>query len=211
VRGALPLVAAVLLATTPAAAQPAPDEPRAFTLPAPTDLRDAPDGNRIATLPAGTVLLNLGCAATGTQDWCRVQPVSTGTPGVVRAADLAPAMGRDGVVARGPDPTPARARDGAADLFGVLPCVTAPSTDAQGCMFRTAVDPGGWATLVVAMPDGRSRSLSFALERPVVPGPASGGTSGGPAPVFSAAVRDGLLVLRIGPDTVVVPAAAIGG
>ena len=189
-----------------AAAQPAADEPRAFTLPAPAELRTAPGGDRLATLPAGTVLLNLGCPVPGTTDWCLVQPVNTGLPGAMRAADLSPAAGADGVVVTGPDPTTARARDGAADLFGVLPCATAPATDLSGCLFRTAVDPGGWATLVVTLPDGRSRSLSFALGRPVVPGRTTGGT----APVFSAAVRDGLLVLRIGPDTVVVPGPAIG-
>jgi hypothetical protein len=198
---------AACLAAGAATAQPSPDEPRGFTILAPSDLLDGPGGGRIATLPAATVLVNLGCAATGGEDWCRVQPVNTGRPGVMRAADLVPAAGRDGIVALGPDPTPARARDGAADLFGVLPCLAPPDSAPSGCVFRTAVDGGGWATLVVTMTDGRTRSLSFALGRPVVPAPA---TATGPAPVFSASVRDGLLVLRVGPDTVVVPKAAIG-
>jgi len=208
VRVVLFLVAALLTAVSPpAAAQPANHEPRAFTLPAPSELRDSPAGDRLATLPAGTVLLNLGCAASGATDWCLVQTVNTGLPGAMRASDLSPAAGSDGVVATGPDPTPARARDGAADLFGVLPCMTVPAADLSGCLFRTAVDPGGWATLVVTLPDGRTRSLSFALGHPVAPSP----VAGGPAPVFSASVRDGLLVLRVGPDTVVVPVPAVGG
>lgn len=170
---ALHFVAAVA-AAAPAAAPLAPDAggPRAWRVSAQAwtlALREEPsrDAQPLARYTPGTVLSNLGCKLVAGEAWCDVQELAGGPRGYVAAAYLEPAVGPDGRVPTGPDDSPLRAAEGKFDATGQVPCAMAKAQPTGQCDFGVARGGGGYATVEIRRPDGRTRAIFFALGRPI--------------------------------------------
>ncbi len=128
---------------------------------------DASSGSRaIAQLPPSTVLQNLGCKRTAGRTWCDVQKLTGGPRGWVALELLRPAVGPDGTVPRGPDDSARRAGERKFDATGSLPCASRAGQPTAPCTFGVARAGGGYATVVVTRPDGRTRAIFFALGNP---------------------------------------------
>ena len=121
----------------------------------------------LASYPPGTILVNLGCQVAGGEAWCDVQPFGGGPRGYVPAAFLAPAVSPDGSVAMGPDDSAVRAGQGDFDATGTLPCAQYRGQPMTGCSFGVARAGGGYATLVITRPDGRTRAIFFSMGVPI--------------------------------------------
>ena len=196
----------------PAAKGPAEGGPRAWRLAAKASaaaLREAPSTTaRIVARPAtGAILSNLGCRAADGQTWCNVQPLRGGPRGYLPASSLAPATAPDGTVPTGEDDSSLRAGQGRFDASGSLPCAQAESQPLRDCPFGVARAGGGYATLVVTRPDGRTRAIYFGLGQPI--GADTSQADGMPA--FSAAREGGLYRIRVGTERYeVVPDILLG-
>jgi heat shock protein HslJ len=133
------------------------------------NLREQPSVNArvLATLARGTVLYNLGCQRAEGRAWCDVQRFRGGPRGYVAAEFLKPAISSDGSAATGPDDSALRAGQGKFDATGQLPCARSPGQPMTQCEFGVARAGGGYATVVVKQPDGRSRAIYFRMGRPI--------------------------------------------
>ncbi|MCE0507407.1 hypothetical protein LR948_18805 [Roseivivax sp. GX 12232] len=131
---------------------------------APVPLRSAPNEEAAPAtkLAPGTILSNLGCEALAREVWCTVAPLSGGPRGHLPVAQLAPAEGPDGVVARGLDDSAARAKRGDFDLRAEVACAQNPGEPMGRCTIRSARGSGGDATLVATFQTGFRRTLTFA-------------------------------------------------
>lgn len=156
-----------------------------------------------ARLRPGTILDNLGCRRTGRRVWCDVRPLGGGPRGYVSAAFLRPARAPDGHVPTGPDDSARRAGRGRFDASGEIPCAPAAGQAMGRCRFGVARAGGGYATVVVRRPDGRSRAIHFRLGRAV-------GADGGDPP-FRARRARGLHRIRIGGERYEIPDALVQG
>ena len=159
-------------ATAGAAVVPAaPDNggPRAWQAVGSVSLREQPSpaARTLARVRAGTILHNLGCERAEGGVWCDVQPLGGGARGYVAAQSLRPAISPDGSAAMGPDDSALRAGEGRFDATGPLPCAFAPGQPMGSCEFGVARAGGGYATVVVKKPDGRTRAIYFMMGRPV--------------------------------------------
>jgi len=121
----------------------------------------------VATVRRGTVLDNLGCQRTQGRDWCDVQPLGGCPRGYVAAERLRPAISPDGSAAMGPDDSALRAGQGRFDATGPLPCAFAVGQSMGQCEFGVARAGGGYATVIVKKPDGRTRAIFFRMGRPI--------------------------------------------
>ena len=157
---------------TAAAAVPAsPDNggPRNWQATRTLKLREQPSATArvLATYRAGTILDNLGCQGAHGRAWCDVQRLGGGPRGYVAADDLTPAVSPDGSAAMGPDDSALRAGQGRFDATGLLPCAFADSQPMGQCPFGVARAGGGYATVIVTKPDGRTRAIFFRMGRPI--------------------------------------------
>ena len=143
--------------------------PRNWEVTRTLNLREQPGASAriLATYRPGTVLDNLGCQRVQGRDWCDVQQFGGGPRGYVAAEHLRPAISPDGSAAMGPDDSASRAGQGQFDATGPLPCAFAPSQPMGQCEFGVARAGGGYATVVVKKPDGRTRAIFFRMGRPV--------------------------------------------
>lgn len=132
-------------------------------------LREQPSTSArvLATYRPGTILDNLGCQSAQGRTWCDVQRLGGGARGHVAADNLRPAISPDGSAATGPDDSALRAGQGQFDATGPLPCAFADSQPMGQCPFGVARAGGGYATVIVTRPDGRSRALFFRMGRPI--------------------------------------------
>jgi len=168
------LAFAAAVAAAGPAPPPAPDAggPRAWQvreLEGTLALREEPARNAraVARYAPGAVLSNLGCQFVGSEAWCDVQELAGGPRGYVSARYLEPAVGPDGTVPTGPDDSPLRASEGRFDATGQVPCAQSPAQPTGSCPFGVARAGGGYATVEITKPDGRTRAIFFALGRPV--------------------------------------------
>jgi heat shock protein HslJ len=188
-------------AAAPAAMGPAEGGPRAWRLAGTggaAALREAPSLQaRIVARPAaGAILSNLGCQAADAQTWCDVQPLRGGPRGYLPASSLAPATAPDGTVPAGEDDSALRAGQGRFDASGSLPCAQYKRQPLGNCAYGVAHAGGGYATVVVTRPDGRTRAIYFGLGQPL--GADTSQADGMPA--FTAAREGGLYRIRIGSE-----------
>jgi hypothetical protein len=154
-------------ATMPAA--PENGGPRNWEVIRMLNLREQPDTSAriLATYRAGTILDNLGCQRAQGRAWCDVQPLGGGPRGYVAAEYLRPAVSPDGSAATGPDDSALRAGQGRFDATGPLSCAFATGQPMGQCEFGVARAGGGYATVVVRKPDGRTRAIFFRMGRPI--------------------------------------------
>ncbi|MCA8966074.1 MAG: META domain-containing protein [Planctomycetes bacterium] len=161
----------------------------------------------VARLRPGTILDNLGCQRAEGRAWCDVQPLGGGPRGYVAATYLRPAISPDGSAAMGPDDSALRAGQGRFDATGPLPCAFADGQPMGQCEFGVARAGGGYATVVVKRPDGRTRAIFFRLGRPIG---ADVAESEGRRD-FSATKDGDLHRIRIGPERYEIPDAVVLG
>ena len=121
----------------------------------------------LATYGPGTILDNLGCQRAQGRVWCDVQQFGGGPRGYVAAEYLQPAVSPDGSVAMGPDDSSLRAGQGTFDATGPLPCAFVAGQPMGQCEFGVARAGGGYATVVIKKPDGRTRAIFFRMGRPI--------------------------------------------
>lgn len=133
------------------------------------NLREQPSSSAriLARYKPGTILDNLGCQRAQDRAWCDVQQLGGGARGYVAAAYLRPAISPDGSAAVGPDDSSLRAGQGKFDATGPLPCAFAAGQPMGQCEFGVARAGGGYATVVVKKPDGRTRAIFFSMGRPI--------------------------------------------
>ena len=124
----------------------------------------------VAVLGPGRIVDNLGCEQAEDRYWCYVQPLGGGPVGFVAAEFLEPAVSPNGAVMTGPDDSAYRAGQGDFDARGRIPCAQSAGQPMTECDFQVARAGGGYATVVVTLPDGRSRTIYFRLGSPSAPG-----------------------------------------
>lgn len=160
----------------------------------------------LARYAAGALLDNLGCRMVEGRAWCDVQELGGGPRGFVVADFLQPAVSPNGAVMTGPDDSAARAGNGDFDATGPISCVVSPGQPAGECEFGVARAGGGYATVVVTRPDGRTRALFFRM------GIAVGADTSEADPGDFSAVREGdLTLIRVGAERYEIPDAVILG
>lgn len=172
-------------------------------------LREQPStaANRVASYAPGTLLDNLGCQAAEGRAWCDVQQLGGGPRGYVAAEFLQPAISPDGSAASGPDDSALRAGQGQFDATGPLPCAQEAGQPMGQCQFGVARAGGGYATVVIKKPDGRSRAIFFRMGIPV--GADTSQADG--YPEFRAARQGDLNLIRVGSERYEIPDAVVLG
>lgn len=173
------------------------------------NLRDRPStaGKVISSYPLGTILDNLGCQSAEGRIWCDVQQLGGGPRGWVAADFLKPAASPDGSVATGPDDSALRAGQGKYDATGKIPCAQAPGQPMMQCEFGVARAGGGYATVVITKPDGRTRAIFFRMGKPI--GADTSQADG--YPEFSATKESDLNIIRVGDERYEIPDAVVLG
>lgn len=158
-----------------------------------------------STLTAALVLLRGTAATAQTSHGVPAAPEDGGPRGYVSADYLKAAVSPDGSVATGPDDSALRAGQGKFDATGPLPCAQHAGQPMDQCEFGVARAGGGYATLVIKKPDGRTRAISFRMGKPI--GADTSQADG--YPEFRATKESDLHFIRIGnerdesPDAVV--------
>lgn len=143
--------------------------PRNWEATSALNLREQPSTSSriLARYRPGTILDNLGCQRAHDRAWCDVQQLGGGSRGYVAAEYLRPAISPDGSAAMGPDDSALRAGQGKFDASGPLPCAFAARQGMGQCEFGVARAGGGYATVVVKKPGGRTRAIFFRMGRPL--------------------------------------------
>jgi hypothetical protein len=151
------------------AAAPENGGPRNWEVVRTLNLREQPTASAriLGTYRTGTILDNLGCQRAEGRAWCDVQRLGGGPRGYVAAEYLRPAVSPDGSAAMGPDDSALRAGQGQFDATGPLPCAFAAGQPMGQCEFGVARAGGGYATVDVRKPDGRTRTIYFRMGRPI--------------------------------------------
>ncbi len=121
----------------------------------------------LAKYERGTILDNLGCQRTQGKVWCDVQQLGGGPRGYVAADRLKPAISPNGTAAMGPDDSALRAGQGRFDANGLLKCAFSEGQPLRDCEFGVARAGGGYATVVIKKPQGRTRMIFFRMGRPI--------------------------------------------
>jgi hypothetical protein len=161
----------------------------------------------INTYPAGTILDNLGCLRADGRIWYDVQQLGGGPRGYVAAEFLAPAVSPDGSVATGPDNSAYRAVKSDFDATGQIPCAQYRGQPMKKCEFGVARAGGGYATVVIKKPDGRTRAICFRMGKPI--GADTSETDG--YSDFRATEENDLHLIRLGNERYEIPDAAVLG
>jgi hypothetical protein len=155
----------------------------------------------------GTILDNLGCEYAGEIVWCDVQQLGGGPRGFVAAAYLKPAVSPNGQAMVGPDDSALRAGQGKFDATGKLSCSISGAQSPQSCDFGVARAGGGYATVVIKRPDGRSRALYFRMN--VAIGADTSQADG--YPDFASSREDDTHIIVIGDERYVFPDIVVLG
>ncbi len=195
---------------TAAPAAPENGGPRNWQVIGTLNLRERPSTSAkiVARYAPGTILDNLGCQRAQGRHWCDVQQLGGGPRGYVAAEYLRPAISPDGSAALGPDDSALRAGQGRFDATGTLPCTFATGQPMGQCEFGVARAGGGYATVVVRKPDGRTRAIFFRMGQPI---DADVAESEGRRD-FRAAKQGDLHHIQVGPELYeIVDAVILGG
>jgi len=173
------------------------------------NLREQPSTSAriLATFRPGTTLDNLGCQRAEGRTWCDVQPLGGGPRGFVASAYLRPAISPDGSAAMGADDSALRAGQGQFDATGPLSCAFAADQPMGQCEFGVARAGGGYATVVIKKPDGRTRAIFFRMGRAIG---ADTSEADGYKP-FRATRQGDLNLVRVGDERYEIPDAVILG
>lgn len=174
------------------------------------NLREQPStySRILARYAPGTILDNLGCRPAEGRIWCDVQQLDGGPRGYVAAEFLKPAVSPDGSVAKGPDDSALRAGQDDYDATGTIPCSQSNGQPMTPCKFGVARAGGGDATVVIQMPDGRTRAIFFRRGKPV--GADTSQADG--YPEFGTTRKNDLHLIRIGNERYEIPdAVPLGG
>jgi heat shock protein HslJ len=161
----------------------------------------------VASYAPGTILDNLGCQRGEDRIWCDVQQLGGGPRGYVAAEFLKPAVSPDGSVATGPDDSALRAGQGDFDATGQIPCAQYLGQPMTQCNFGVARVGGGYATVVITKPNGRSRAIFFRMGRPI----GSDTSEADGYPEFRATKENDLHIIRIGDERYEIPDAVVLG
>lgn len=191
------------------AAAPENGGPRNWEVVRALNLREKPTTSAqiLATFRPGTILDNLGCQSAAGRTWCDVQPLGGGPRGFVAADYLRPAISPDGSAAMGPDDSSLRAGQGRFDATGPLSCAFAAGQPMGQCEFGVARAGGGYATVVIRKPDGRTRAIFFRMGRAI-----GADTSEADGAKSFRATREGdLSMIRVGDERYEIPDAVILG
>jgi len=173
------------------------------------NLREQPSATAkiIARYAPGTILDNLGCRRADGRVWCDVQRLGGGPRGYVSAEFLKPAVSPDGSVATGPDDSALRAGQGKFDATGKIPCAQDVGQPMGQCEFGVARAGGGYATVVIKKPDGRTRAIYFRMAKPM--GADTSQADG--YPEFRSTKENDLHLIRIGNERYEIPDAVVLG
>jgi heat shock protein HslJ len=172
-------------------------------------LRQEParDARVLTRYASGTVLDNLGCGKGPEGSWCDVQQLGGGPRGYLPRRDLEPAVAPDGLVHYGQDDSALRAGQGRFDATGEVPCRLRTGQPMGRCPFGVARGGGGYATVVITLPDGRQRVIFFRMGLPI--GQATSQAS--PAGAFQASRDADLSRISIGDERYEIPDAVVLG
>ena len=173
------------------------------------NLREQPSTNAkiISSYPPETIFDNLGCQRAEGRVWCDVQQFGGGPRGYVAAEFLKPAVSSDGSIATGPDDSALRAGQDQFDATGNIPCAQSVGQPMMQCPFGVARAGGGYATVVIRKPDGRTRAIFFRMGKPI--GADTSQADG--YPEFSATKESDLHRIRIGNERYEIPDAIVLG
>jgi hypothetical protein len=173
------------------------------------NLREQPSTTAkiVSSYPPGTILDNLGCQRADGKSWCDVQQLGGGPRGYVAAEFLKPAISPDGSAKTGPDDSALRAGQGKFDANGEVPCAQYVGQPMMQCKFGVARAGGGYATVVITKPDGRTRAIFFRMGKPI--GADTSQADG--YPEFRAAKESDLHMIRIGNERYEIPDAVVLG
>jgi heat shock protein HslJ len=161
----------------------------------------------VAVLEPGKILDNLGCEQAEDRFWCYVQPLGGGPVGFVASEFLEPAVSPNGAAMTGPDDSAYRAGQGDFDARGRVPCAQSAGQPMTLCNFQVARAGGGYATVVVTLPDGRSRNLYFRMGIAIGAGTSEADNPG----AFSTWRESDLTFIRVGNERYEIPDAVILG
>lgn len=183
--------------------------PRNWEVTAALKLREQPTASSrtLTSYRPGTILDNLGCQRAEGRVWCDVQPLGGGPRGYVAAEYLRPAISPDGSAAMGPDDSALRAGHGRFDASGHLSCAFGVGQPMGQCEFVVARAGGGYATVVVKIPHGRTRAIFFRMGKPV----GAGTSQADGYPEFRATREGDSHLIRVGNERYEIPDAAIFG
>ncbi len=172
------------------------------------NLREQPSTTAriVASYAPGTILDNLGCLKAEGRVWCDVQQLGGGPRGYVAAEFVKPAISPDGSVATGPDDSALRAGQGRFDATGYIRCAQSVGQPMMQCEFGVARAGGGYATVVIKKPDGRTRAIYFRMGKPV-----GADTSEADPGKFSTTREGDLNFIRIGNERYEIPDAVVLG
>lgn len=173
------------------------------------NLRERPSSKArvIATFVPGSLLDNLGCLRAEDRAWCDVQPLGGGPRGYVSAEYLAPAISPDGMPSTGPDDSALRAGQGDFDATGQIPCARYRGQPMAQCDFGVARAGGGYATVIVTLPDGLKRAIFFRNGIPI----GADTTEADGYHEFRAAKESDLNLIHVGPERYEIPDAVVLG
>jgi hypothetical protein len=173
------------------------------------NLRELPSTTAriVATYEPGTLLDNMGCGRTEGRIWCDVQELGGGPQGYVAAEFLTPALSPEGTAATGPDDSALRAGQGQFDGNGNIPCALSRDQPMTQCEYGVARAGGGYATVVVKKPDGRSRAIYFRMGKPIGANTRRAGTNSR----FSTSRENDQHTIRIGGERYDIPDAVVLG
>ena len=173
------------------------------------NLREQPStlARIVAQYTSGTILDNLGCRNNDGRIWCDVQQLGGGPRGYVAVEFLKPAASPDGSVATGPDDSALRAGQGKFDATGKIPCAQSAGQPMMQCEFGVARAGGGYATVVIKKPDGRTRAIFFRMGKPI--GVDTSEADG--YPEFSATKESDLNFIRVGGERYEIPDVVVLG
>jgi heat shock protein HslJ len=173
------------------------------------NLREKPSttADVVASYARGTILDNLGCQSAGGRIWCDVQQLGGGPRGYVAAEFLKPAVSPDGSVATGPDDSALRAGQEQFDATGKVPCAQLRGQPMTSCEFGVSRAGGGYATVVITKPDGRTRAIFFRMGRPTGADTSEADRTG----PFRATKEGDLNLIRVGSERYEIPDAVVLG
>jgi len=125
----------------------------------------------------------------------------------VAAEFLKPAISPDGSAKTGPDDSALRAGQGKFDATGNIPCAQYVGQPMSQCEFGVARAGGGYATVVIKKPDGRTRAVFFRMGRPIGADTSEADYTG----PFSVTVENDLYLIRVGKERYEIPYAVVFG
>jgi hypothetical protein len=136
-----------------------------------------------------------------------VQPLGGGPVGFVASEFVEPAVSPNGAVMRGPDDSAYRAGQEDFDARGQVRCAQQADQPMIWCEFQVARAGGGYATVVVTLPDGRSRDLYFRMGIAIGAGTSEADNPG----EFSMSREGDTTLIRVGEERYEIPDAVILG